>query len=174
MTRDIRRSEKLLLGGLCFIIVFMVVQDWVPLGSLNDVDAIAKSRSTSELIIVTMTGTLQFLLIFAGVLFFMGKRYPTIVKIWLIIHQSSIFVGALIAWWIPYLFGIGAEKRAEDYQIMFGGTHSFLPVMNGIVPNTLHTMFHGVLLMCIILTIYISFSSSKNKGHPPALKVINK
>lgn len=174
MTRNIRRSEKLLLAGLGFIIVFMVVQDTVPLGRLNNVDAIAESRSTSELIIVTITGTLQFLLIFAGVVFFIGKRYPTLVKIWLIIHQSSIFIGALIAWWIPYLFGIGAAERAESYHIMFGETHSFLPVMNGIVPNTLHTMFHGVLLMCIILTIYISLSGSKNKDHSPELKVINK
>jgi len=110
MKRNVRLSEKLLLAGLSFIFLFMIVQDLVPLGSLNDVPAIAEVRSFNELLIVTMFGSVQFLLLMGGVIYFMGKRYPIWAKLWLIIHQSSIFVGALFSWWIPYLFGIGAEE----------------------------------------------------------------
>lgn len=28
-------------------------------------------------------------------------------------------------------FGIGSADRVESYQVMFGETHTFLPVMNG-------------------------------------------
>ena len=63
------------------------------------------------------------------------------------------------------MFGFGAEERIERYQLIFGNTHSFLPVMNGIVPNTLHTLFHLTLLLSIILAIYISFSGNKKRRH---------
>lgn len=162
MKRNIRLSEKLWLIGLILIFLFMIVHDFVPLGQFNDVEAILNDRPLKELIFVTVINAGQILLIIIGVLFFIGKKYPIIIKLWLIIHQSCIFIGALIAWWIPYIFGIGAERRAERYQEMFGDTHSFLPVMNGIVPNTIHTIFHFTLLYCIILTIYIFVTNDKS------------
>ncbi len=142
----------------------MVVQDLVPLGPLNDVDAISEDRSFNEILTVTLIGTVQILILLSIVLLFMGKRYPIWIRLWLVIHQSFIFVGALIDWWIPYFFGFGAEERVERYQQMFGETHAFLPEINGIVPNTLHVIFHLLLLLCILLTIYISFTT-KNKNH---------
>lgn len=162
MKRNIRLSEKLLLIGLIFIFLLMIVHDFVPLGPFNDVEAILNDRPLKELIFVTVVNAGQILLIIIGVLFFIGKKYPIIIKLWLIIHQSCIFIGALIAWWIPYIFGIGAEQRAERYQEMFGDTHSFLPIMNGIVPNTIYTIFHFTLLFCIILTIYICVTNNKS------------
>ena len=165
MKREIRFSEKLLLAGLSFILLFMIVQDWVPLGSLNDVQAIREEQSFNELITVTLINVTQILILMGLVVIFMGKRYPIWIKFWLIIHQVCIFVGALISWWLPYFFGYGAERKVEKYDQMFGETHSFLPVMNGIVPNTLHFLFHITLLFCIIVAIYISFTSSRKKGN---------
>lgn len=74
MKRKVRLSEKLLLIGFSFILLFMVIHDWVPLGSLNDVEAIAADRSVSELLIVTFIGVAQILLLMGFVLFFMGKN----------------------------------------------------------------------------------------------------
>ena len=163
MKRDIRLSEKFFLGGLSFILLFMIVQDWVPLGALNDVQAIREEQSFSELLTVTLINVAQILVLMGLVIAFMGKRYPIFIRLWLIIHQSSIFAGVLIAWWIPYFFGYGAESRVERYDQMFGDTHAFLPVMNGIVPNTLHTIFHITLLCCILLSIYISLTMPRKK-----------
>ncbi|WP_368652488.1 hypothetical protein AB4Y30_12095 [Ornithinibacillus sp. 4-3] len=165
MERNIRLSEKFLALGYIFILIFMIVQDLVPLGPLNDLEGIAAVEPFNEIIIVTLIGVVQILLILGGILFFIGKRYPFLIKIWLIIHPSCILLGAIISWWIPYLFGIGAEEKIERYNIMFGDTHAFLPVMNGIVPNTLHTIFHLMLLICICLTRYIFFTNNKDKIH---------
>ncbi|PAE21494.1 hypothetical protein CHH80_06225 [Bacillus sp. 7504-2] len=162
MKKEIRISEKLLLAGFSFMFFFMIVQDWVPLGSFNDVQAIREANSYNELITVTLINVGQILILMGLLVKFMGKRYPIWVKLWLIIHQLCIFVGVLISWWIPYLFGYGAEQKVERYNQMFGDTHSFLPVMNGIVPNTLHFLFHITLLFCIIIVLYISFTSSRN------------
>lgn len=131
------------------------------LGPLNDIQAIAQENSTRELIVVTLIGVVQIVILMVLILCFIGKRYPIWAKVWLIIHSSCIFAGVLMAWWIPYFFGFGAEEKAERYQTMFGNTHSFLPVMHGIVPNTLHTIFHVTLFLCILLTIYISFRDRK-------------
>lgn len=163
MRRQVRLTEKLLLTGLSLIFIFMVIQDWVPLGSLNDVEAIAKERSFNELLIVTGIGAGQILLLMFFVIFFLGKQPPIWIKLWLIIHQVFIFAGALIDWWIPYFFGYGAEQRAEKYNKMFGETHHFLPVMNGIVPNTLHIVFHSALLICIIISVYVTLADRTNR-----------
>lgn len=161
MKRNIRIAEKLLLLGYSFILLFMIVQDWVPIGTLNDVHAISDTRSKSELILVTLFGIVQILILMFIILKFIGRRYSIWAKLWLIIHPTIIFIGALLEWWIPYFFGYGADKRSAQYAEMFGNTHSFLPAMNGIVPNTLHSMFHAILLLCIILTVYINFTSNR-------------
>lgn len=126
MKRQIRISEILLFIGLSFIFLFMLLHDWVPLGPLNDVKAVFETRSVHELIAVTLIGTLQFLLLMGLVLWRMGRTYPLWIKLWLIIHQGFIFTGALLDWWIPYLFGIGAEERVERYRAMFGNTHKYV------------------------------------------------
>lgn len=161
MKREVRISEKFLIACYGFILLFMLVQDWVPLGSLNDIDAIAQENTASQLLFITLIGVVQIVILLVLIFIFIGKRYPIWAKLWLIIHPSCIFTGVLFSWWIPYFFGIGAEEKVERYQIMFGDTHSFLPVMHGIVPNTLHFIFHVTLLLCILLTIYISFTDRR-------------
>ena len=51
MKRNIRLSEKFLVLGYVFILLFMIVQDLVPLGVLNDVEAIASVESLNEIIV---------------------------------------------------------------------------------------------------------------------------
>lgn len=172
MKRDIRLSEKFLILGYIFILLFMIVQDLVPLGALNDIEAIASVESFNEIIVTMLIGAVQILLILGGVLLFMGKRYPLLVRIWLLVHPTCILLGAIISWWIPYFFGTGTEEKIKRFNIMFGNTHSFLPIMNGMAPNTLHTIFHLVLLICIIITSYVFLTSQdkdkrivENKAH---------
>ncbi|WP_316244945.1 hypothetical protein [Oceanobacillus jeddahense] len=63
MKRNVRLSEKLLLTGFIFILLFMIGHDWIPLGSLNDVQALSEDRSFNERFMVTLFGTVQFLLL---------------------------------------------------------------------------------------------------------------
>lgn len=165
MKRQFRASELLLVIGLSLILLFMLAHDWVPLGQLNDVKAVKDTRPTSELVMVTLIGSVQIALLLVLTLRFAGRTYPLWAKLWLVIHQSCIFAGALLDWWIPYLSGFGAANKVESYRLMFGNTHVFLPIRNGIVPNTLHVIFHLTLLLCILLSIYICFVRPASKQH---------
>ncbi|WP_010648682.1 hypothetical protein [Oceanobacillus massiliensis] len=163
MKRNVRTAERLLLAGYGLILLFMFIQDLVPLGQLNDIAAVKMENSTTGLIITTLIGVIQIMMLIGLSLLFIGKHYPIWAKLWLIIHPSCILAGAIWSWWIPYLTGINAEAKIERYTAMFGDTHAFLPTMNGIVPNTLHTFFHFTLLCCIVLTIYICITDHKSK-----------
>jgi hypothetical protein len=60
--------------------------------------------------------------------------------------------GLLRAWWIPYLL-VPNPARTARYQVMFAGTHSFLPQRNGIAPDTLHVMFHLAVVATLLVLI---------------------
>lgn len=164
MNRTIKLSEKIFIAGLVIIFVFNLIHDWVPLGSLNDLEGIRSQHSISELVTITITNALSILIVLLLTLWYAGRRYPLWARIWLVVHLGSILVGVLAAWWIPYLTGTGADMVAE-YQTMFGDTHAFLPEMNGIVPNTLHVAFHIVLIAVWTLAIYIIFRQPPKEFH---------
>ncbi|SDG11020.1 hypothetical protein [Paraburkholderia phenazinium] len=47
-------------------------------------------------------------------------------------------------------------KRAARYRIMFGNTHSFLPMRNGMVPNTLHVLLHlSTAVTLVVLFVFL-------------------
>jgi hypothetical protein len=133
--------EIVLIALQVFQVLFLWLHDWVPLGRLNDVKAVRSQDTTSRLVVVTLIQSVPFTI---GLLFswwYFGRPYPHWLYLWLWISYGAIFLGQMRAWWIPYLFRAEPE-RAARYQIMFGSTHSFLPVRNGLVPNTAHIMLH--------------------------------
>jgi hypothetical protein len=84
-----------------------------------------------------------------------GSMYPFWLQRWLFVSYGLLFLGELRAWWIPYL--VHAEpQRTARYQAMFGRTHSFLPVRNGIVPNTLHIILHAATFATLLLLSRVS------------------
>ena len=58
---------------------------------------------------------------------------------------------------MPYLL-TADPVRAARYQERFEHTHSFLPVPNGIRPDTLHVCFHAVVVTLLILLGVLSLS----------------
>jgi hypothetical protein len=68
-------------------------------------------------------------------------------------QQLTVFVGELRAWWVSCLFS-PEPKRAARYQIIFGKTHTFLPVRNGLVPNTAHFLLHIATLFTLVLLFW--------------------
>jgi hypothetical protein len=135
------RIETILLVLQLCQVVFLWFHDWIPLGRLNDVRAVRSQDTSLRLIAVTLIQSVPFTfgLLFSVLNF--GRPYPHWLYMWLWISYGLIFVGQLRAWWIPYLFH-SEPARAARYQIMFGNTHRFLPLRNGLVPNTAHIMLH--------------------------------
>ena len=146
--------EGILIGLQAVQLLFLAIHDWMPLGQLNDTDAVRKEISTRGLIITTIIQTAFFAVgLFFSVRYFHHK-YPGWLIRWLWISYVILFVGEIQAWWIPYL--VKADPtRAARYQRMFGNTHTFLPIRNGIAPNTAHVLLHlatvGTLLVLFLM-----------------------
>jgi predicted membrane channel-forming protein YqfA (hemolysin III family) len=138
----------LALQGL--VTAFLLLHDWVPLGRLSNLAAIRGEDSLSRRIFVTLLPAVPTgVCLIYGARFF-GARYPGWLDITLWITYGLLLAGLLKAWWIPYLL-IPDPARAARYQVIFAGTHTFLPRRNGIAPDTLHTVFHLAVLATAIL-----------------------
>jgi hypothetical protein len=136
-----------------FVVVFLLFHDWIPLARLNNLAAIRGQDTRLHRIFVTLLPGVPA----AIGLFFsarhLGQADPDWLEMLLWITYGIFILGMLRAWWIPYLVLPDAE-RAARYQIIFAGTHSFLPRRNGLAPDTLHTVFHLVTLATLV-TLFI-------------------
>lgn len=145
-------KEAVLIALESLQVIFLAIHDWVPLGRLNDVSAVRKQDSAVRLLTVTLIQSLPFAFgLFYSIKLY-GETYPGWLMRWLFISYLVLMVGQLRAWWLPYLVRPEPE-RAERYRAMFGRTHSFLKVRNGIVPNTAHILLHTAtfLTLCLFL-----------------------
>jgi hypothetical protein len=133
--------EIILLALQVFQVLFLWVHDWIPLGRLNDVKAVRSQDTTARLVRATLIQSVPFTIGLLFSLLYFRHTYPHWLYMWLVISYAVIFVGQIRAWWVPYLFHPEPE-RAARYKIMFGNTHHFLPIRNGLVPNTAHILLH--------------------------------
>ncbi len=140
-----------------YVVLFIALHDWVPLGRLNNLAGIRAVDTAGERVVTTVLSTLPFLIGFAGSAYYGSSAYPTWLFWWLWITYGAGFYGMLRAWYLPYLV-FNDPARAARYQERFAGTHAFLPLRNGIRPDTLHVTFHAVLLTLIILLAILTLN----------------
>ena len=119
----------------------LALHDWVPLARLNDIAAVRREIPVRNLFIATLIQTSFFAVGLVFSIRYFGRRAPGWLNYWLWITYALLFTGEIEAWWIPYLVRPNPE-RAARYQRISGNTHSFLPIRNGIVPNTEHILLH--------------------------------
>lgn len=142
--------ELCLLALQTFQVLFLWIHDWIPLGRLNDVAAVKSQDTKMRLIRVTLIQSVPFTMGLLFSLLYFRQHYPGWLNYWLAISYTMLFIGQVRAWWIPYLFRPEPE-RAARYQVMFGNTHSFLAIRNGLVPNTAHILLHIATLLTLVL-----------------------
>jgi hypothetical protein len=131
------------------VVAFLLFHDWIPLGRLNNLAAIRGQDTLLRSIFVTLLPAVPAAIgLFFSARHF-GQSYPDWLEMLLWITYGLFIAGMLRAWWIPYLV-LPDPERAARYQIIFAGTHSFLPRRNGMVPDTLHTLFHLVTLATLV------------------------
>jgi len=145
------------LGCQLFVVLFIALHDWLPLGRLNNLAGIRAVDTTRRLVVVTVLSTLPFAIGLAASVYYARTGFPMWVMVWLWISYGTGAYGMLRAWWIPYLL-IRDPVRAARYQQRFANTHAFLPARNGIRPDTLHVCFHVVLVVLIILLCILTFT----------------
>jgi hypothetical protein len=146
--------DSLLIALQAFQVLFLWLHDWVQIGRLNDVEAVRRVDPLRRRIVITLIQSVPYTI---GLYFSIraaGHPLPDGLYWYLLISYGLLFLGQLRAWWVPYLFRPEPE-RATRYRQMFGSTHAFLPVRNGLVPNTMHILLHlataATLLILILL-----------------------
>ncbi len=133
-----------------FQVAFLLCHDWLPLGRLNDTRAVQAADSRSRLITVTLISTLPYAFGLIACLENTGMPWPVWILRYLWISYGLLLIGQLRAWWVPYMI-VPDAARARRYEFMFGRTHAFLPVRNGIRPNSLHLALHVSTLATLVL-----------------------
>jgi len=145
--------EILFLALQTFVVAFLLLHDWIPLGRLNNTAAMRSQDSLLHRVIVTLIGAVPAAVCLFSSVDYLGRPYPHWLEMWLWITYGALLLGLLRAWWIPYLL-IPDSERARRYQVIFAGTHSFLPRRNGIAPDTLHTLLH-LAVVCTLVVLCI-------------------
>jgi hypothetical protein len=143
--------NNLFLALLLWHLLFLSLHDWVPLGRLTDLPALRSQRSfTARILASLLMGAFSGL---ALCLNWAGSPNPARgVLLFTLILYSFFLFGAIRAWWLPYLFGIGLSKKfVADYQIMFDNTYTWLPRRNGITVNALHVIWHCTAVITVVL-----------------------
>jgi hypothetical protein len=138
------------LGCQLYLVLFIGLHDWLPLGRLNNLAGIRAVDTMPRLLLTTLLSVLPFAVGLAGTLYYFAGRFPMWLIWFLWITYGLALYGVLRAWYLPYLVYRDAT-RAARYQERFAGTHAFLPVRNGIRPDTLHVTFHAVLAVTVAL-----------------------
>jgi hypothetical protein len=145
------------LGCQLFVVLFIALHDWVPLGKLSNRPAIRATDTRARLLLVTAVSALPYAIGFAASVRYAATGFPMWLMYLLWISYLAGFYGLLRAWWVPYLL-LEDPVRVARYQERFANTHAFLPTRNGIRPDTLHVCFHAVFLMAFILLGVLTFS----------------
>jgi hypothetical protein len=132
-----------LLALQCFVVLFVALHNWIPLGTLNNVKGVRVEFPTGKLLVTTSINFTPFAIGLAATAFYFGRVYPGWLFWWLWITYGLACYGSFKAWWMPYLLHPDPQLAAR-YRTMYAGTHAFLPERNGIRPNTLHVLFDVV------------------------------
>jgi hypothetical protein len=147
----------LFLACQLYVVLFIGLHDWIPLGRLNNLAGIHAADTTARLLLTTIVSVSPFVVGLAGTIHYSASRFPMWLIWFLWITYGLGLCGMLRAWYLPYLVYQDAA-RAARYQGRFGGTHAFLPMRNGIRPDTLHVTFHAVLAVTMALLCVLTFS----------------
>jgi len=142
--------QTLLLVLQTLLVLFLWTHDWIPLGRLNDVAAVRARDSTARLITITVVQSLPFTVLLLLSIVHMGQPRPHGLTLALWIAYSILMLGELRGWWWPYLVR-QEPARAARYRAMFGATHTFLPMRNGLAPNTAHVLLHSCTALTLLL-----------------------
>jgi hypothetical protein len=139
------------------VVLFIALHDWIPLGRLNNLAGIRSVDSLAKRVVVTVLSTLPFAVGLAGSLYYANGVFPGWLRYLLWISYGVGLYGMLRAWWIPYLL-IKDPARVARYQTRFAQTHAFLPMRNGMRPDTLHVCFHLVLVLLVVSLVVLTFT----------------
>jgi hypothetical protein len=147
-------------------VAFLWLHDWIPLRPLNDVEAARRTNGARKLAVVTAISSTPSTLGLIVSLVYQRGPLPYWLLAWLWGTYGLLFAGAFKSWWWPYLIR-SDPGQATRHADLFGGTHRFLPVRNGVAPDTLHFAYHLLLAATlVVLAVVTDQRISWPSSHP--------
>ena len=83
-----------LLALQCFVVLFVALHNWIPLGTLNNVKGVRVEFPTGKLLVTTLTNFTPFAIGLAATAFYFGRVYPGWVIWWLWITYGLACYGS--------------------------------------------------------------------------------
>jgi hypothetical protein len=142
-----------------FVVLFIALHDWIPLGSLNNVKGVRAADPVGKLAVSTLVSVLPFAVALAGTVRYAALPFPMWLSWLLWLSYGFALYGVLRTWYVPYLL-VSEPDRARRYRLMHADTITFLPERNGLAPNALHVVFHAVLLATVALMAYLTIAGA--------------
>jgi hypothetical protein len=103
----------------CFVVLFVALHNWIPLGTLNNVKGVRVEFPTGKLVITTLINFTPVAIGLAATIFYFGRVYPGWLFWWLWITYGLACYGSFKAWWMPYLLRPDPQL-AVRYRTMYG------------------------------------------------------
>ncbi|MBA4536703.1 hypothetical protein H1Z61_05975 [Bacillus aquiflavi] len=113
--RKVMKLELFCLFLQAFIFIFLILHDWVPLGDLNDVQAVQSVNTTSELLFLTALNSVPFAIAFFLCCYYAGKVYPFLMKLFLIIYFPALLSVSCRHGGFPTFLEL-QQKRSNDMK----------------------------------------------------------
>lgn len=129
------------------IFVTLLISDLLPLGRLNDFETMSRELSLPERLMGTLINCVFVVVsIFLTAKLFMGLELNRFEGFYLYAFWPLFFLGMLINWWFPYLFG-KPESSVKQMERLASNTIMLFPKFKGrLAPNLLHTLVHSLTL----------------------------
>jgi len=90
-----------LLALQCFVVLFVALHNWIPLGTLNNVRGVRAEFPTGKLLLTTLINFAPVAIGLAATAFYFGRACPAWVFWWLWITYGLACYGSFTAWWRP-------------------------------------------------------------------------
>ena len=90
-----------LLALQIFIVLFLALHDWIPLGNFNNLPGVRTVNPGAKLLATTLLSAAPYAFGLAASIIYFNKPYPDWLFWWLWISYLLLFLGQLRAWWIP-------------------------------------------------------------------------
>jgi hypothetical protein len=133
------------------LLVMYLIQDTVNMAPLNNLPAQIKHLGWKKTIIATVITSGLLALSLCATIEHPAPPLPLWLKIFFVLWWGTQMLGMYVAWYKPYIFG-PTEKELAQYQVLFAGTHSVLPVRKGFPgPNTWHVGQNFFMVACAAL-----------------------
>ncbi len=112
-----------------FVVVFIALHDWIPLGSLNNVRAVQAADPRAKLLAVTAVSTLPFAVGLGATIAYADTRLPGWLNIYLWICYGAAVYGLVRAWWGPYFSTARPRGRPDTRPCSAARTPFFRSAM---------------------------------------------